>query len=226
MCKFLVTRQLYSHIPGPLAYPQTPAEVFPPSPAMEATRPELTPRPPPVPIREQMPCTDVPVCLLGLGWPWSPHLERKDQAHGGPGRGQAGSRGPQAPQCMPLCVSTEGVQVCACVCKCVSVCVSVWGGACMVCLFSMCVCACMSVCVSIWGDAHVGYVCLCVHASACTYVFLYMCSCAPLYVYMFVSVYVCLCVSVQGGAHVGGGVCSVCVWGSMSHSPQDHLSNI
>ena len=111
---------------------------------------ELIPRPPPVPIREQMPCTGVPICFLGQGWPLSPHLERKDQAHGGPGRGQAGSRGPQAPQYMPLCVSTEGVHVCACMCMSVFVCLYV-GGACMVYLFSMCLCAYMSVCVSIWG---------------------------------------------------------------------------
>lgn len=125
----------------------------------------------------------------GPGLALEPHPERKDQAHGGPGRGQAGSRGPQAPKGMPLCVSAEGC-MCAPVCVCVSVCV--WGSACMVCLFSMCVCACMSVCVSKWGRAHVGYVYLCVHASACTYVFLYMCSCVPLCVCM------CVCVCTRG----------------------------
>ena len=124
--------------------------------------------------------------------------------------------------CLCVCL-LRGACVCLYVyeCVCVSVC-----GRCLYGISVFYVSVCIYVCVCVYmGDAHVGYVCLCVHASACTYVFLYMCSCAPLCVYMCVSVYVCLCVSVQGGAHVGG-MCSVCVWGSMSHSPQDHLSNI
>ena len=128
---------------------------------------EPTPRPPPVPITGQMPCTDVPVCFLGQGWPWSPHSERKDQAHGGPGRGR------QEAEVLRL------LRVCPCVC-----------------LLRGCMCVPVCVCVSVWGDAHVGYVCLCVHASACTYVFLYMCSCIPLCVCMCVCVCACLCLCV------------------------------
>ena len=167
---------------------------------------ELTPRPPPVPIREQMPCTGVPVCFLGQGWPWSPHLERKDQAHGGPGRGQAGSLGPQAPQYMPLCVSTEGVHVCACMCMCVCVCVSVCGR----CLYGMSVFY-VSVCI---------YACVCVYKGGCTCrVCVSLCPCMGLYVCLFVYVfvctsvciYVCLCVCVLVCVYTRGCPCQGCV---------------
>lgn len=101
---------------------------------------------------------------------------------------------------------------------CLYVCVCLYGG-CLHGVSVFYVCACIYVCVSVWGDAHVGYVCPRVHASACTYVFLYMCSCVP--------VCVCMCVCLYKGVPVSGVcVCSVCVWGSMSPSPQHHLSNI
>lgn len=84
----------------------------------------------------------------GPGLALEPHPERKDQAHGGPGRGQAGSRGPQAPKGMPLCVSAEGC-MCAPVCVCVSVCV--YGGVLVWCVCFLCVCVhvCLCVCLNV-----------------------------------------------------------------------------
>lgn len=188
LCKSLATRQLCSQAPGPPACPQTPTEVFPPSPAMEAARPQSQPQGCPSTDEGADAITAVPVCLLGQGWPWSPTRKGRTRLTEGRGGGRQEAVVLRLPRvCLCVCLLRGA---CVRLYACVSVCV--WGSACMVCLFSMCVCACMSVCVSKWGRAHVGYVYLCVHASACTYVFLYMCSCVPLCVCM------CVCVCTRG----------------------------
>lgn len=188
LCKSLATRQLCSQAPGPPACPQTPTEVFPPSPATEAARPQSQPQGCPSTDEGADAITAVPVCLLGQGWPWSPTRKGRTRLTEGRGGGRQEAVVLRLPRvCLCVCLLRGA---CVRLYACVSVCV--WGSACMVCLFSMCVCACMSVCVSKWGRAHVGYVYLCVHASACTYVFLYMCSCVPLCVCM------CVCVCTRG----------------------------
>ena len=68
LCKSLATRQLCSQAPGPPACPQTPTEVFPPSPAMEAARPQSQPQGCPSTDEGADAITAVPVCLLGQGW--------------------------------------------------------------------------------------------------------------------------------------------------------------
>lgn len=147
LCKSPVTRQLCSQAPGPLACPQTPTEVFPPSPAMEAARLQSQPQGHPQ-YRLGSRC-HARVCLsaswarAGLGAP----LGKEGPGSWRARAGQAGSRGPQAPEGMPLRLSAEGVHVCACMCVCVCM-----GGACMVCLFSTCVRAYM--CVCLYGGMH------------------------------------------------------------------------
>lgn len=144
LCKSLATRQLCSQAPGPPACPQTPTEVFPPSPATEAARPQSQPQGCPSTDEGADAITAVPVCLLGQGWPWSP--TRKGRTRLTEGRG--GGRQEAVVLRLP--------RVCLCVC--------LLRGACVRLYACVCLCVCMGECL--YGVS-VFYVCVCMYVCVC-----------------------------------------------------------